>query len=122
MAGVAGECEECQQDHRPGRISETDHAVRGEGESQVADHCLDRVDGPPDVILAAAGKNVAVLGRAVEDPGHQSDDTEDVQARIQRNDYLQQQLEAAVLDASKLFTVLWRQSAEIGIPADGDLV
>jgi hypothetical protein len=99
-----------------------DHAVRGESESQIADHRLDRVDGPPDVVLAAAGKNVTVLGRAVEDPGHQSDDTENVQARVQRHDYFQQQSEAAVLDAAQLFTVLRRQSAEIGISADGDLV
>ena len=121
VACVAGESEEREQHHRPGRISEADHAVGGESESEVADHRLDRVNRPPDIVLTAAGKNFAILGRAVEDPWHESNDTEDVKARIQRDDHLQQQFEGAVLDTSKLFTVLWRQSAEVGVPSDGDL-
>ena len=122
VARIAGEREKRKQHHRPGCVSEADHAVGCESESKIADHCLSRVDSPPDVVLAVAGKHLSILGRAVKNPRHKPNDTKNVQASVQRNNDLQQQLQAAVLDASQLFTVMWCQSTKVGVSADGDLV
>ena len=121
MACVADKGEKGKQHHRPRCISEADHAVGCQSESQVADHRLRRINRPPDIVLSIAGKELSVSGRAMEDPWHESDDTKDVQTRIERDNDFQQQFEAAVLDAAQLFAVLWRQSAEVGVSTHGDL-